>query len=306
MSAETQAAAAATRLPVWPTVRGAYAGVLTNLWPLTKLAAPPLLVALAIPLTTAPFDPITTLVLFQLVGRDTAYLLEIAGIHQMIDFALLLIPFSYFAVKWLHFLRLGQDLGAATSSPGAGGYLLFLRLSPLLFGIYPAIVFLNQIYIAYGYVISLRTSLADPVSTLLVQPHWIYGLVAGTMLEIVIVARFAPAFATAAYGAPVSLRAAWRSTRGQTFRHALIWLLTYRLAWFVFAYSIASALAELQIPDRLSFHALFGGGSLEERMILASMELPLIAAMFAVIALGLGFLADVRRPSSPRTLAAFD
>jgi hypothetical protein len=288
-------------LPIWPSVRNAYVFVFVNLWTLAKLASIPLLLALAIPLVTSLLHPVTLGLLWLLVGSDATYVLNMAGVKSMIDFVLLLVPVSYFSVRWLDFL-------VGSEAPVANRPLSFLRPSLLLYGCYPIVVFCNQIYIVFAFNRGIRDTIAaaQSVEPLLFQPHWAYGLVAGVLLETVVVGRLAPAFAAAAFGQPLGLRAAWRSSRGQTLRNGLVWLITYRLPIFLLTYFNVQLLGDLVLPDNLSYRVMVGVADWDERIVWEIVGLPLLAATFLVMALGLPLLAATHRATSHQILQRFD
>jgi hypothetical protein len=233
-AAEAAAAPAARRLPIWPAAAAACGAVLRNPGTFLRLAAVPILLSLLIPLVTLPLYPVITEQFSRWGDIPLGALFDKAGLESFIDQVLLCIPFTLFLSHWLQFLAGGapsRTTGAIWTERDLG----VMVYCPLFF-VPPLLVFLHSLWDHYQWISGKLGFLPSIMYFIGADPDWAFYLgylgafapyAFALAVSLFLLARSGPAFAAAATGGRIGLLAAWRLTRGLTFRMLWLWLLLY-------------------------------------------------------------------------------
>ncbi|WP_193366576.1 hypothetical protein [Pelagibius marinus] len=182
-------------------------------------------------MATLPLYPFITEQLNRWGDIPLGALFDKAGLESFIDQVLLCIPFTLFLSHWLQFLAGGASsrVTGAIWTERDLGVMVYCPLFILL----PLLIFLNSLWEHYealsaepGFLLSTMYFIGYSAEWLIylgVFAPYLFALA----VNLLLLSPSGPAFAAAAAGERLGLFAAWRLTRGLTFRLLWLWLLLY-------------------------------------------------------------------------------
>ncbi len=286
------------KVPFGATLAEAYATLFRNLLPFAKIAAFPMLLYLLLPLVNFLIYPPLLLIANLVPAIYLVAPMQRGNFDLIIEWGLQLAALLLFTRHWMRFLTDSastRGLDTRTLYFWSRGDLRLIRLTPLLM-IDMLVVFALASLLYFARLQGLDDRLLSEGGSVM-ETIEIYQtfqlafavavLLLASVAQLVVLGRCAPAFAAAAEGRPLSLRAAWRRTRGQTLRLAALWALLFWLPLQVIA-RLQGNIDSLYIDPRLldfintQWHRLSLGEIITWRLL----QIPSAVLTFAVMALG--------------------